>query len=75
MRPTKEFADELFREKVRDAREMLPADKLLAGPRLFDRSCRMAVAGLRHRFPEADEASIQKMLEEQLAVLRKLESR
>ncbi len=75
MQPTKELADQLFREKIRNAREMAPSDKLLAGPRLFERSCRMAIAGLRHRFPEADEAALQRMLDEQLAILRRLESR
>ena len=55
--------------------EMSPSEKLLAGPRLFERSCRMAVAGLRHRHPNADEATIQKLLDEQLAILRQLESR
>ncbi len=75
MHPNQELVDELYLAKIRDAREMAPSEKLLAGPRLFERSLQMAMAGLRHRFPDADEATIQKMLEEQLAALRKLESR
>jgi hypothetical protein len=74
MYPSKQLADDLFVAKVHDARAMPPSDKLFAGPRLFERSCRMAAAGLRHRFPEADEPTIQRMLEEQLAILKSLES-
>lgn len=75
MYPTKELVDDLYLAQVRDARAMNPTDKLFAGPRLFERSCRMATAGLRYRFPEADEATIRRMLNEQLAIVRKLESR
>ena len=74
MFPTKQLEEELFLDKVRAARGMQPSDKLLAGPRLFDRYCRLAAAGLRHRFPDADEISILKMLQEQLDTLRKLEA-
>ena len=65
----------LFRERVRAASGLRADDKLLAGPRLFDRACGLAAAGLRHRHPEADEAAIRAMIDRQLAVLRRLEGR
>ncbi len=49
MEPTQELIDALFRDKVLAARQMSPDDKLLAGPRLFARSCRIMKDGIRRR--------------------------
>jgi hypothetical protein len=73
MEPTKELADELFRDKVRQARAASPEERFLAGPRLFERSCRLMAAGFRHRFPNASSDEIRGMIEEQLRRLRRLE--
>jgi hypothetical protein len=73
MEPTKELADELFRDKVRAARNASPLEQLLAGPRLFERSCRLMASGFRHRYPNASESEIQNMVKEQLRRLRWLE--
>lgn len=73
MKPTQELIDELFLDKVRAARAMSPEAKLLAGPRLFERSCRIMLDGLRHENPQADEARLQELLRERLARLRRLE--
>jgi len=72
-KPSKELIDELFRERVRAARAMSPEEKLLAGARLFDRSCRIMADGIRHEFPEADENRVQEILAERLALIRRLE--
>jgi hypothetical protein len=75
MQPTKELIDELYRDKVRIARAMSPEDKLLAGARLFDRSCRIMADGIRSQFRDADECRIQQILRERLALIRRLEER
>lgn len=66
-----ELADALYREEVARARAMAPEEKLLEGPRLFDRACRLMADGVRHRQPELDEASVLKAVD---AMLRRLEA-
>jgi hypothetical protein len=53
---------------------MSPEDKLLEGPRLFDRACRVMADGIRHRHPEFDDEAVQAQLSEQLSRLRALET-
>ncbi len=73
MQPTKELIDQLYRERVEAARRMSPEEKLLAGPRLFERSCRIMADGIRDEFPEADERRVNEILRERLALARQLE--
>ena len=42
---------------------MTPEEKLLEGPRLFDRACRRMADGVRHRHPELDEPSVLKAVD------------
>ena len=67
-------AAEIFRRRVVAARSLDRGEKLLAGPRLFERACVLASAGLRQRHPTAGDAAIRVMLRRQLAVLRRLEA-
>jgi hypothetical protein len=67
-------AEEIFRRRVAAARSLKPGEKFLAGPRLFERACGLALAGLRHRHPEADEATIRGLLHRQVAALRRLDA-
>ena len=64
----------VFRERIRAAGALTATDKLLAGPRLFERACSLAAAGLRHRHPEADDTAIRALIDRQLATLRRLEA-
>ena len=73
MAPDQELFDELFRDKVRQARVTPPAERLLDGLRLFDQACSLAMAGIRQRHPDADEAQVRQMLARQLAILRRLD--
>jgi hypothetical protein len=73
MQPTKELVDEIYLDKVRAARAMSPEEKLLAGPRLFERSCRIMLDGLRHRNPDADDTRLQMLFRERLARWLRLE--
>lgn len=67
-------AAEIFRRRVVAARSLARDEKFLAGPRLFERACTLASAGLRQRHPAADDAAIGALLRRQLAVLRRLET-
>ncbi len=75
MDPDPKLIDELYREEVRRARAMSPEEKLLAGPQLFDRACRIMADGIRNEYPDADETRVQEILRERLALARRLENR
>jgi hypothetical protein len=68
------LADALYREEVARARAMSPGEKLLEGPRLFDRACRVMADGVRHRHPELDDEAVKGMVEAQLRRLKALET-
>ena len=74
MNGLEDVAEAVFRRRIEAARGLDPADKLLAGPKLFERACRLATAGLRHAHPDADEATIRLLADRQLAVIRRLET-
>ena len=52
------LADVLYREEVARARTMSPGEKLLEGPRLFERACRIMADGIRHHRPDLDEDEV-----------------
>lgn len=64
----------LYREEVARARAMDPGDKLLEGPRLFDRACRIMADGVRHRHPGLDDAAVLAKVAADLARLDALET-
>jgi hypothetical protein len=66
-------ADVLYREEVVRARRMAPEDKLLEGPRLYERACRVMCDGIRHRHPDLDEAGVQALLRAHLDRVSSLE--
>jgi len=74
MEPTPELIDQLYREEVEAARRMSIAEKLMEGPRLFDRSCAFMLAGLKHEHPSAGDLELRKLLEERLDLLKSLEN-
>ena len=45
---------------------MSPAEKLLEGPRLFDRACRLMADGIRHRHPGLDDEAVMAQVAAQL---------
>ena len=63
----------LYREEVVRARAMAPEDKLLEGPRLFERACRVMCDGIRHQHPDLDDAGVQALLRARLDRVRSLE--
>ena len=75
MSATPALTDLLYREEVVRARAMSPADKLLEGPRLFQRACRLMVDGIRHHYPHLDDAGVHALLHARLERVRELERR
>lgn len=72
MKPTQELIDALYLDKVRSARQMTPEQKFFAGPRLFARSCRIMLDGLRHENPGADDDRLKQLLQERLDLIRRV---
>jgi hypothetical protein len=71
--PPPGLVDALYREEVERARAMSPADKLLEGPRLFARACRLMADGIRYQHPELDEAAVAALVRARLERLRALD--
>jgi len=67
--------DELYRERVREAREMPAEEKLLAGEELFEYACSITLAGIRNQFPNASEEDCQRILQERLDLRERMENR
>lgn len=64
--PFASLAEELFRERVLEARQMSPEEKFLAGEELFEWACSITLAGIRHQNPGIDEKESRRILEERL---------
>lgn len=73
MPPLATLVDALYREEVARARAMSPTDKLLEGPRLFQRAYGLMAAGVRHQHPDLDEAAVEALLRARLDRLRTIE--
>jgi hypothetical protein len=71
---TQRLIDELYREELLEARAMAPAEKVLAGQRLFEGACRMTLAGIRNENPGASEDRCLEILRQRLQLQRKLEA-
>ena len=67
--------DDLEREAIDAARTRPPAEKLRDGLRLFDRTCQIMAAGIRHEQPDADPAEVLRILRDRLRLARDLETR
>jgi len=62
-----------YKEKIRLARLQDPAEKLLAGPRMFDENCRLMKADIRASYPGISDEQTQAFLKESLQLARRLE--
>ena len=70
---TQRLIDELYREELREAREMTPEEKLRAGQQLFEAACRVTLAGIRSQNPSATKEQCLEILRQRLVLQRKLE--
>ena len=66
---------DMDREKVRWAAEMTPADRFIAGARLFDYACRITMAGIRNQNPNASPEEVLQILKDRLDKARRHEER
>ena len=53
-------------EEAKWAAEMSPAEKFIAGARLFDYACAIMMAGIRRQHPEATDEQVLDMVRERL---------
>ena len=67
------LAEELYCERVAEARAMPPDQKLLAGEELFNYACAITLAGIRDQFPGLGEDECLRILEERLALRERME--
>lgn len=70
---TQRLIDELYRAEILQARELPPAEKALAGQRLFESACRITLAGIRQQFPNASDEECLEILRKRLELQRQLE--
>jgi hypothetical protein len=75
MEPSKELADQIYRERILRARRMPPDEKLAEGPRLFEAACSIMASGIRNQFPGLDDDQVAEILKERLDRLRRIEER
>jgi hypothetical protein len=73
MEGIKELAQSIDRDRMERARAMSPEAKLSAGIELFEFACCMSRAGIKHDFPHADDAEVERILAERLDLGRRLE--
>ena len=72
--PTQQsLMDAIFVDKVRRARLMLPGEKMLDGPRLFDQNCQLMRGAIRSQFPQFDDAQVEQELRRRLAIARRID--
>lgn len=67
--------EDFDREAIEAARARPPAEKLLEGLRLFDRTCQIMASGIRYEQPDLEPLEIARILRERLRLARQLEYR
>jgi hypothetical protein len=73
--PTQELADDLYRSKVRRARQTPFAEKLLSGADLFEEVYQRMAMGVRLQYPDADDTTVLDLIRRRLDRLRRIEER
>ena len=74
MDPTPELIMDIDRDRIERARQMPPAQRMLAGGDLFDAMAQRMADGIRMQNPGADTQTVRAILRERLAIARRLES-
>jgi hypothetical protein len=59
----------ITQEEIDAARRMPPAEKLVAGLRMFDEECRLLREEIRQKFPELSAEEVEHVLGERLDVI------
>ena len=66
--------DKLYRQKVRQARAMTPAERVLASFELTDLALKVMAAGVRAQFPGINESEVQRIIRKRIDRVRHLEN-
>lgn len=61
------------RQEIEAFHRMTDEERFLAGPRLFDLACRVALDGIRHDHPDATPEEHHRILRERVELLRQME--
>jgi len=67
------LAEELYLQRVAEARALSPQEKLLAGEELFSYACAITLAGIRDQFPGRSEEEYLRILNERLDLRERME--
>jgi hypothetical protein len=71
----KQLQAELYRQKIRQARSMTPAQRVLEGLQHSEASLRCMEESVRGQFPAASDQEVQKILDERIRKLRRLKGK
>jgi hypothetical protein len=66
---------DLFLAKVRAAQQLTPEQRILAGSEHSELAIRVVRDGIRDQHPEADAATVERLLRERIELMRRLEGR
>ena len=69
---TKRWLDEVYRQRVLEARATPPEEGAFAGFRIFDQECQLAREGIRSRHPDASDEQVQQILADWLELTNDL---
>ena len=68
------LAGDIFRERVRRARQMKPEEKLSAGSELFEYAASITLAGIHAQHPGISDEKARQILAERLAMKERMEN-
>ena len=68
----KDLADSIYRDRVRRARELTPAERLTDALEMLDRVWATMRGGIQAQFPKADEAEVHRIFQARLRRLRQV---
>lgn len=66
------LVDPIYRDKVLRARNLPVGERISTGIELFEISFKIMRDGVRHQFPKADEAEVERILQQRLARVKQL---
>ncbi len=67
-----QLIDAIYRERILRARRTPPEQKLMAGAELFDYACDITRSGIRNQHPKADDAQVEAILAQRIALSDRL---
>lgn len=66
------LVDPIYRDKVLRARALPVGERIATGIELFESSFKVMRDGVRHQFPDADDAEVEHILQQRLARVKQL---